>query len=261
MCDFLNNLNANIICLQDTHLTHQDENDLKNLTNCECIINGPRSNSCGVVILLKNTAQKDCAGNYLVVDLRIATILVRLINIYAPNKDTPAFFQNLQQLIENNEEDYFLDCGDFNLTLNPDLDSYNYININDPKSRQSILETISSHNLQDLFRLFHPKVRRYTWRHKNPIKQARLDYFLASHSLTYLITSCKINPGYGSDHSMVELNMILNPFHRGMDYGSSTATYFINRTILTWFTHLLKKLRKLMHFLCTLMILLRKKVL
>ena len=29
VCDFLNNLNANIICLQDTHLTHQDENDLK----------------------------------------------------------------------------------------------------------------------------------------------------------------------------------------------------------------------------------------
>ena len=144
VCDFLNNLNANIICLQDTHLTHQDENDLKNLTNCECIINGPRSNSCGVVILLKNNfeyeilhTEEDCVGNYLVVDLHIATISVRLINIYAPNKDTPAFFQNLRQLIENNEQDYLLVCGDFNLTLNPDLDSYNYININNPKSRQS----------------------------------------------------------------------------------------------------------------------------
>ena len=39
VCDFLNNLNANIICLQDTHLTHPDENDLKNFTNWECIIN------------------------------------------------------------------------------------------------------------------------------------------------------------------------------------------------------------------------------
>ena len=106
VCEYLNNLNANIICLQDTHLTQQDENDLKNLTNCECIINGAKSNSRGVVILLKNNfeyeilhTEEDCVGNYVLVDLRLATISVRLINIYATNKDEPAFFQYLRQLM------------------------------------------------------------------------------------------------------------------------------------------------------------------
>ena len=50
---------------------------------------------------------------------------------------------------------------------------------------------------------------------KNPIKQARLDYFITSDSFTDIVTSCKINPGYRSDHSILELNVKINTFQRG----------------------------------------------
>ena len=52
-------LNPNIISLQDTHLTADDENLLKLASNCNCFISGSRTNADGVAILLKeNFAHK-----------------------------------------------------------------------------------------------------------------------------------------------------------------------------------------------------------
>ena len=47
------------------------------------------------------------------------------------------------------------------------------------------------------------------------MKQARLDYFIASSSLLDIISSCNIKPGYRSDHSILELNITLSNFKRG----------------------------------------------
>ena len=74
-------------------------------------------------------------ANLLILDLNIPSISVRFINIYAPYLDTPAFFQNLTEIIAQNKQDYLVICGDFNLFMNPYLDSYNYVNINNTKSR------------------------------------------------------------------------------------------------------------------------------
>ena len=52
----------------------------------------------------------------------------RIINIYAPNLDEPIFFENMQKLVENNNQSYLMICGDFNLVLNPTMDTYNYMN-------------------------------------------------------------------------------------------------------------------------------------
>ena len=55
--DVINYLSENkpgIICLQDTHLIDNDEGSLKQLSNCQCILNGTRTNSRGVAVLLRN---------------------------------------------------------------------------------------------------------------------------------------------------------------------------------------------------------------
>ena len=74
---------------------------------------------------------------------------------------------------------------------------------------------MNSFDLKDTFRLMHPSLRRYTWRRKNPVRQAQLDYFLISHSMHDVITNCCINPGYRSDHSIVQINIQLSKFNRG----------------------------------------------
>ena len=74
---------------------------------------------------------------------------------------------------------------------------------------------ITNFHLKDAFRYFHPNIRRYTWRRKNPIKEARLAYFIVSEAFTDLLSECNILPGYRSDHSILELNMEFSKFERG----------------------------------------------
>ena len=55
----------------------------------------------------------------------------------------------------------------------------------------------------------------YTWRRKNLVKQARLNYFLVSSCTTDVIEGCDILPSYRSDHSIVEFELTLHKFEIG----------------------------------------------
>ena len=80
-------------------------------------------------------------GNLVYVDLEFCSITLRLINIYAPNNE----------LIEGNNLDHSIICGDFNMVLNPEKDCFNYVNINNPRSQSVLIETMSQLNLIDTF--------------------------------------------------------------------------------------------------------------
>ena len=73
---------------------------------------------------------------------------------------------------------------------------------------------MNTFELRDIFRERHPEIRHYTWRRRNPFKQARLDYFLISNNLTDTISKADIIPGYRSDHSIIELNLTTRKFTR-----------------------------------------------
>lgn len=218
--NFLNNTNPNIICLQDTHLLDKNYHDISLLFQGEIFLHGFRSNARGIAILFKNnfdvlieTVDKS-QDNILTVDFKTNNIKIRLIVIYAPNNDSPEFYDRIEQKIEDNPQDYIIICGDFNLVLDPDLDSDNYDHINNPNARNKIIDILQTHNLVDAYRQFNPKTRHYTWRRKKPRKQARLDYFITSNTMCDIINSCNIKPAYKSDHSIIELNLIISPFLR-----------------------------------------------
>ena len=140
---------------------------------------------------------------------------MRLINIYGPNRDQPNFYSQLRPSIENHQQNYTIICGDLNLVMDPILDTYNYIHVNNPNARNTFIQIMNDNTLLDAFRHFNPQKKRYTWKRRNPIKQARLDYFITSANLTDIIHNCHIKPGYRSDHSVVELNLILSNLKRG----------------------------------------------
>ena len=75
---------------------------------------------------------------------------VKLINIYAPNKDTPNFFKKIGNIIESSNMDYVMLAGD-NITLDPQLGSYNYKSLNNPCVRNEMLSVINKYNLCDIF--------------------------------------------------------------------------------------------------------------
>lgn len=104
------------------------------------------------------------------------------------------------------------------MVLNPDIDLYDYVNINNPKSRETVLSMITHCSLVDCFRELNFDLKAYTWRKKNTNKQSRLDFFLISETFLTEVAETKILPGYRIDHSMIYLKMEFGKFKKGHSY-------------------------------------------
>ena len=220
--DYLKNMNQNIYCLQDTHFTKEIENEISCNWGYECFFSSFRSNSRGVAILFNNNfdfkvikEKTDNHGNIISLEILVGENTLNLVNIYGPNNDSPNFFANIFEMIEDFNSNSVIICGDFNLVLNPDIDYFNYLNINNPKATKTLLELMETHNLFDAYRELHPNLKRYTWRKKNPLKQSRLDFFLLSENLYPNLEQSNIENSYRSDHSSVNIALKLNNFIRG----------------------------------------------
>ena len=142
-------------------------------------------------------------------------MVVHLIILYGPNNDNSHFFNQIQNLISDENADYVILCGDFNFVLDPNMDTFNYKHVNNPNAKKKVLSMINDLNLCDIYRSLHPTTRRYTWRRKNPVKQSRLDFFLASNSILDIVKTCDVKLSYRSNHSMIKLELILNSFISG----------------------------------------------
>ena len=109
----------------------------------------------------------DELGNMLMIDIKINYTNYLLLNIYGPNTDNPVFFfENIQQSLQNRQYDHLIWCGDFNITVNHDLDTYNYVGLNNSRAGQTVLDVIEELSHVDTYRYFHPDCKRSTWRKK-----------------------------------------------------------------------------------------------
>lgn len=166
-----------ILCLQDTHFTEDIEPFVETQWGYTCFFNSFKSNTRGVAIMFNNNfefkvnqTRTDNDGNLLALDMVIEENKVTLINIYGPNSDTPNFYDMVRDVLLDFDNEYIFLCGDFNLVLNPSIDTENYKGISNPKARDKLLEIMSDLQLSDYFRILNPDKRVFTWRKKNPIK-------------------------------------------------------------------------------------------
>ena len=158
---------------------------------------------------------KDKNGNYLNLLMKLSSMKINLITLYGPNNDSPSSFEEISKLLENANGDYNILCGDFNVALDNDIDTFNYRHVNNPRSRQAIFDLMRQYDLSDIYRDLHPDTKRFTWRRRNLVKQARLDLFLASSNILDITNTCEIRASYRSDHSTIELEMKINKFLQG----------------------------------------------
>ena len=139
--------------------------------------------------------------------------------MYAPNDDSPDFFHNILDTINEFDNSRVLIVGDYNLVINPQMDYHNYLHVNNPRARNKVLELMETCQLTDVYtkkcRELHPDDRIYTWRKAYPIKQARLDFFLISEPIVLDVNQADILSSYRSDHSPVSLSIRLNEFQHG----------------------------------------------
>ena len=108
--------------------------------------------------------------------------------------------------------------GDFNLVLDVEKDKKGGL----PKTYQNALKVINQKcgdlDLSDIWRTLHPNNHRYTWHRRKPEIHCKLDFFLISSSIVCDTNLADILPGYKTDHSMIQLTIVLhhNPRGRGL---------------------------------------------
>ena len=123
------------------------------------------------------------------------------MTIYGPNNDNPDFFKHLQKTIDNNDADYSIVCGDFNLVLNPLIDSKNYKHLNNPKARNSVLNLMENYGLIDIFRYLNPNTR--------VIEEETIKYAVPVFDYSFLKNYCNYKDIVFKEESDTFLEMLL----------------------------------------------------
>ena len=224
--EYIKSKNYDIYCLQDTHFTVENEKQIiDQWGNSNSIFSHFKSNARGVAILFSKSLDYkihrkiiDDSGNFIIVDMNIHNQRLTLINLYGPNTDNPNFFKKISTYVDDIGNTEIIICGDYNCVINPELDYYNYKGINNAKARDEVLKLINEKYLIDSFRENFPTTKKFTWKKKNPCKQARLDYFLISENLLQFVKKSDIHPSYRSDHSMITLELNYTNFIHGKSY-------------------------------------------
>ena len=137
-----------------------------------------------------------------------------LINVYAPNKDSPDFFKNVFSLAEA-MEGHRIFAGDFNLVLDPEMDRKSNVTVkSNSKSAEFLKEYMSENSIIDVWRERNPQSRYYTWTVRKD-KASRLDMFLIENSALSWVRGVHIGAKFKSDHNKVVLEIIPHVTCRG----------------------------------------------
>ena len=166
-----------------------------------------------------NACIKSGEGRFIIADIEIGEEKLLLVNLYAPNKDDPQFFQEVFHKIESFPTELKIIGGDFNLTLNEQIDRKTRSKyIKQSKASQLVYTFLEETNWIDVWRVLHPQERQFTWRRKHPLTMSRLDYFMLPQEYITQIAECEITPGLLSDHSYVEIQINFHNNIKGRGY-------------------------------------------
>ena len=170
--DYHRTENASVYILQETHLKTKAENMVRAMWGYDCILNGNNTNSNGVAVLFKNnfdfsfdfrlhTVIRDDEGKYIILDIEMLEKRMTLVNLYAPSSgDHPEFFEKIEKDIDKIANNYILIGGDWNVVLNPALDSSRYRAVNRPKARKKVYDLMLKYDLIDSWRELYPEKKK-----------------------------------------------------------------------------------------------------
>ena len=135
--------------------------------------------------------------------------MLDILVVYAPSKDSPEFWENAHTKLNTGDTQHKILIGDFNCTLNHNLDQKGYKTDPHPKSRKILNQLLEQGTFIDSFRHIKPETRSFTFRTKDSKKRSRLDYGLISPSLApYLKNVEHIAHHYeNTDHSTISLEI------------------------------------------------------
>ena len=119
---------ADIVCLQETHATNDCQDNWVTMWGGEIYWSHGNAVSRGVNIMIKRNSPITVKTSFADTEGRLVGIVYEedgesfvLINIYAPNNDSPEFFVEAFKYFEQHNGHCII-VGDFNLVLNDSID-------------------------------------------------------------------------------------------------------------------------------------------
>ena len=146
-----------------------------------------------------------------------------LINIYNANTESEQLHTlndliNILETFEDIQNKSVVLGGDFNVILNPSLDSEGGKPVIKKRTIAKLIQITENLDLCDIWRIRNPKRKRFTFRqhHSTGFIQRRLDYFFVSNSLQESIKSADTLAAFSTDHSPITLSLChLKQFSQG----------------------------------------------
>ena len=181
------------IFLQETHSSVKDEKIWNDEFGGQLFFSHGKTNSCGVAIGFvgtKHNIRRDNLGRILVIEVKIDDSVFVLINIYNANTESEQLHTlndlvNILETIEDIQNKSVVLGGDFNVILNPSLDSEGGKPVIKKKTIAKLIQITENLDLCDNWRIGNSKRKRFTFRqhHSTSFVQRRLDYFFVSNFL------------------------------------------------------------------------------
>ena len=200
--------NAQVVFLQETHLTPAEHEKLKRMGFSRVYHSSYNSgHRRGVAILLSQkipfeliSEVSDKEGRYIMVSGKVDDITITLLNVYAPPGSEFAFYRKMIDLMVR-ATGIVLSGGDWNLRLNPKLDSSKMLTTTPLQKRVGVL--MSELGILDLWRDFYPTGRDYSYFSAPQDSYSRIDYLFVFKRDRHRIHSCDIGTIDLSDHAPV----------------------------------------------------------
>lgn len=231
--ELLKQKKIDITMLQETHSDVKIDADWVREWDGLPILSHNTSLSGGVAILFSRNFTPDTyqvdeiiKGRILKVRACFDKLFFVFICVYGPTAcvERMLFLNSLCSALQDcDENDYVVLGGDFNCTES-NLDR-NHIEPHMP-SRNRLIQLLKTHELCDIWRQLSGLQRQYTWTHvrDNVISLARLDRFYFFKHHCNIVKKCMITPTGFSDHSMVQCNVVVNPFKPKSAYWQFNAS-------------------------------------
>ena len=243
---YLHTKKVDICFLQETHSTKGCEKQWSTEWGNKIWFSHGASNARGVAILFsKRVKVKLCnaeyskMGRFILLHVEVSGRKMLLVNIYAPNVDSPGFFQEIFGSIERYHVDTYLIAGDLNLAIDPYRDRKGSCNNND-NAAMWLKAHMENQDIYDVWRFYNSEVEGYTWYRRKPkLVLSRLDYIFLNFASMQFVKKISIIPGFKTDHSIVQLELCLNQLSKGPGYWKFNVSLLRDRDYLDQINKLL----------------------
>lgn len=208
---------SDIVYWKETHLSNTEHEKLKKMGFKHTYYSSHRSGKKGgVAILISNKITfefkseiSDKEGRFILVKGKIDHKDITLFNIYAPPLSNVSFFKKIFDLITTESHGCLICAGDFNLLLNPRLDTTNAGRKCSPVEKR-VKRMLSDLGLIDVWRSIHGPTHGFTFYSARHSVHSRLDYCFMYNRDLNRIKECRLGQRILSDHSGIYLNLHLD---------------------------------------------------